>query len=247
MKLLKTKAIVIKKTRISEGDAIVTVFTESSGKLRFWAKGLYFFRNKYHGMFESGACVFLTYSERGTQGLCFFNSCEIVDPFKGIWGELQRMFAAFYFLELVDSWLKESDANPSVFHLLHGSLSLLEGAGSYETLVRVFELRMLALTGYSPKLDACVLCGKGPGKSCLCFNFEKGGIICSHCSDGKAAGPKVSPGALAFAAKGIAISGRHIERLKIPRGLAQEVEILSHHFLVSRLGKKLKSYRFLEL
>jgi DNA repair protein RecO (recombination protein O) len=170
-----------------------------------------------------------------------------VDPFKGIWEDHRRMFTAFYFLDLVDSWLKENDPNPSVFHLLHGTLSLLEKTRAYETMVRIFELRMLALTGYSPKLDECVWCGKEPGKGTIYFSFEKGGVVCSPCSGGKAIGPKVSPGALNFARKGITLSGHHIERLKIPRGLVQEVEILSHHFLVSRLGKQLKSYRFLKL
>lgn len=246
MKTLQTKAIVLKKSRFSEGDAVATLFTENHGKVRFLAKNLYFYRNRYHGKLESPACVQITYMGKGNRDLLFLDSCEILDPFRGIGEDLRRIFTAFYFIELTDAWIKDHDAHPEVFHLLHASLSLLEKMDSLETLIRVFELRLLALTGYAPKLGECLGCGKPPHGSSY-FNFERGGVLCSSCGVDRSAGPRVSLGALNFAQKGAVIHYPSIGRLKIPQGLAGEIETLSHRFLVSRLGKELKSYRFLKM
>ncbi len=247
MKTYHTKAVVIKKIRLSEGDTIVTLFTEQYGKVSVMARGLCFFKNRYHGKLEPPACIYLNYTGKGARNLPFFNSCETVDPFKNIGEDLGKIFTAFYLLELVDSWIKESDPNQPLFHLLHASLSLLEKMETYDTLIRVFELRLLSLTGYAPKLDGCLKCGKLPEQATLYFNFEKGGIICSQCAGGRPMGQKISLGSLNFAQKGSGIHYPHIHRLKIPKGLAKEIEMLSHHFLISRLGKELKSYRFLGL
>ncbi len=247
MKFFQTKAIVIKKTRFSEGDSIVTFFSEQYGKIRFLAKGICFFKNRFHGRLEPASCVSLSYSGRGIRDLLFFSSCESLDTFKGIGEDHKKIFSAFYFLELVDSWFKENDPNPSIYHLLHASLSLLEKMTSYETLIRIFELRLLTITGYSPKLDMCVICGLKPKEKRISFNYEKGGIICSRCVGGRVTGPKISLGALNFAQAGSTIKYQNISRLKIPKKLAGEIETLIHHFLVSRLGRELKSYRFLEL
>lgn len=247
MKFYHSNGIVLKKKRFSEGDAIVTVFTERYGKISLVARGLYFFKNRFHGKLEPSAHVSIRCSGKDSKSLPYLNSCELLGSFEGIEKDLGNIFTALYFLDIIDSSLRENDPNAAVFHLLHASLSILEKGLPDDTLVRVFELRLLSLVGYFPKLGECVNCETAPKQETFILDFERGGIVCGKCAAGRRLGPSISQGALNFAQRGIVIKYQNIGRLKIPKRQAKEIEILSHHFLVSKIGKELKSYRFLGL
>jgi recombinational DNA repair protein (RecF pathway) len=65
---------------------------------------------------------------------------------------------------------------------MHEALALLDRGIPEEPLLRAFELRLLAATGYEPALDRCRRCGSDlAGSDGAFLVVERGGITCRRC------------------------------------------------------------------
>ena len=75
---------------------------------------------------------------------------------------------------------------PAVYSLLGQTLSLIEmekDESRLDILNLVFKLKLLAILGLKPRMEACVKCGDAESTAVL-FDIESGGILCSKCAGG---------------------------------------------------------------
>ena len=178
----QTQGIVLYRVSSGETDRILTLFTREYGKLSAIAKSA-----RKSSSRSSGATEMFTESRflLGVgKSLDVISQVEIKQAFPSLRDDLERLTRATYYCELLDRFTVERDASDSIrlFDLIIAALSLLtENAANMDMLVHAFEMRLLEILGYAPKLNACVMCGEDPSDGPLGFSPTLGGVLCrSH-------------------------------------------------------------------
>ena len=158
MTLFRDQGVVLRTIRLGEADRIVTLMTEQHGKVRAVAKGVRRTGSKFGSRLEPLSHVaFLGWQGRGD--LDIVNQVEVIDTFRPVREDLDRMTSAMSMLEVVDQVGQERHANPRLYTMVVGALTALAGHDSV-MVAPAFFLKVLALEGSEPVLDACVSCGE---------------------------------------------------------------------------------------
>lgn len=245
MPLFKTEAIVLQRIKLSESHLIITFFTRDFGKVQCVAKGARKIKSRYGGRFEPFTWLNIIYSGKEHQNLYILNHCDTIKPFYRLREDYARLTTGLYFTEIINSFIKEAEKNEELFNFFFRALDILEKTENISVLIRVFEMRTIAISGFAPKLNTCTICKNEPVDKHLNFYFQQGGIICGKCLNGNSPGRRLTLGTLNYLKKILTINLGSIERLKFPKGLDKEIGIITQIYLKTILGKEFKSYRFI--
>ena len=246
MALYKTRAIVIKSMNLSESDRLITFMTENHGKVKCVAKGARKAKNQFWGSLEPMSLIHLIYFGREHQSLFRLNHSDIIESFQTIRDNFDKLYTGIYFLDLINTMILEGHWEPKVFELLYQALAALNQQNELEPLRRLFEIRLLSLSGYKPQLEHCVLCRKTPANGMIPFNYAHNGILCSSCSNSARIDIQFSIGTRNYIKKLLEVEIKTCERLKFPKSQIEEIEKVTHRLVLSHLGRELKSYPFIK-
>ncbi len=241
----RTESIILGSMHLGEADKLVTFFSLDRGKLRGVARNARKSFRRFGAGLEPFTHCRLQLYEREHQELLRIESAEILTQHFTLACDLDRLAAAAPALELVRELAPEGERNAAVFLLLGHILNLLETSPDPLFLLRIFEIRLLSLLGYQPKLDRCLSCGS-PADRRMVFYGPKGGVLCSAClaADGDAE-LTVSPGAVGFYYHALRMDLDKLTRLRPSAAILRELDqALSTHFL-HILGRRLRSAAFL--
>ena len=130
-----------------------------------------------------------TYYRSGSMGT--LNHGEIMKSHHLIREDLQRSAYASYLAELADRLLTDDEASAYLFEQLDAALDGMEENKDPQIITHIMELKILHVSGFSPRLDQCVACGaSGPFPH---FSVSLGGVLCARCADGDPARLAVTP------------------------------------------------------
>ena len=244
--LYKTRAIVLRSINLSETDKLITFLTEHYGKIKCAAKSARKFKSRFGAALEPLSCIQIIYFGKENQGIFRLNNCDIIQSFQGVREDLSKIYTALYFTELVDSMVAEGQRSKELFIFLLEAIDAIKAGLNLYTLCRLFELRIMALTGYGPRLDLCAVCKKTPEGGEVGYSFNKNSVLCLKC--GKQYRPEIwlKSGAFNYVRKLANMGITQSERLKIPKFLEKEVEFLTHRILQNQLGQETKTYPFIK-
>ncbi len=173
-------AIVVHRTNLGEADRLLTLYTREVGKVSAVAKGARRSRSRLSGMTELFTASRLLLASG--RNLDIVSQAEIRESFPNLRMDLPRLARATYLCELLDRMTESHDASQSeeLYDLTLSALTLL-GRGDLwlDAIVHAYELRLLALQGYSPVLDHCVLCGGALGARAGGYSPSLGGALCA--------------------------------------------------------------------
>ncbi len=188
MTQFRDRGVVLRTIRLGEADRIITLMTEGHGKVRAVAKGVRRTTSKFGARLEPLSHVALL-GWQGRGDLDTVNQVEVVDTFRAVREDLDRMAAGLSMLEVVDQVGQERHANPPLYTMLVGAIGAL--ADHHAPLVApAFFLKVLALEGTAPVLDACVSCGEDDDAVLVAFDILEGGVLCQDCRRGRPLGPE---------------------------------------------------------
>ena len=175
---LVTRGLVLRSTDYKEGDKILTVLTDSAGKLTVGARGA---RRKNSRL--TAVCQLFCYAEMTLfeyHGRYTLDEGEVLESFSGLQKDLTRLALASYLMEVLGAEGEENGAAPEVLRLALNSLyALSRGLYPAGDVKAAFELRYMALSGYTPRLDCCAVCGEAPVRPLL--SAEAGLLHCDTC------------------------------------------------------------------
>lgn len=242
----KTEAIILGSMSLGEADKLVTFFSLDRGKLKGVARNARKSFRRFGAALEPFTYSRLHLYEREHQELIRLESADLMTQHFSLAGDLGRMAAGSVMLELVRELAPEAERNPKVFLLLAHALNLLECSEDLQALLRIFEIRLLSLLGYQPKLDHCLSCGR-EGEREVIFVGLKGGVLCPDCivsSGGHET--RLSAGAVGFYYQVLRMDMDKLTRLKPSNVIVTELDrVLSVH-TAHILGKRLRSMAFLK-
>ncbi len=244
MGLLKTEAIALKGKDLGEADRLVTFFTRSSGKMRAVANGARRTRSNMSALVQPFTHSSLTIYQGSS--LARIRSGEIIQANLALREDLLLMTASSYFAEMVDSLMEEDDPNEAVFGLLINCLTILKERGVEPVLLRSFEIRLMSILGYRPRLENCVHCGQeiSTGKGTAFFSVAHGGIKCQGCAE--ESDREITWGVCQVLGRLLETPWRQIFTLCLDKKMEKDLEKLLGEFIEYRAERKFKTLSFLQ-
>jgi DNA repair protein RecO (recombination protein O) len=236
MTLFRDRGVVLRTIRLGEADRIVTLMTEQHGKVRAVAKGVRRTKSKFGSRLEPLSHVALL-GWQGRGDLDIVNQAEVIDTFRAVREDLDRMAAAMSMLEVVDQIGQERHGNPRLYEMLVGAIGALAEQNS-PMVAPAFFLKVLALEGSAPVLDVCVSCGEEDADLLVAFDLVEGGVLCRSCRRGRA----LTPDGLALLRR--VLGGGLAGVLAEPRSaVTDEVTALATEAMEVHLDRRLRSVR----
>jgi DNA repair protein RecO (recombination protein O) len=246
MPIHKTEAIVIKKTDIRETSLIVNFYTRDFGKLSGLLKGIRKDPTKFASNLEPFSYNEIIFYKKRVSPLHLVSQCDLKDNFNLIRQNIAKIGAANLMIELLDLIMPPEDKNEDIFDLALTSFKELETTYNPDKVTLIFKIKMLALSGFKPHFDSCILCqDKINGATQARFSLALGGLLCPKCCQKDSASRQIFRGTIATVL--------HIEKNDIKTSLnigmnpqiKRELESILNAFLNFHLEKELKSQKIL--
>lgn len=240
----RVEAIVLHHSDWGEADRLVVLYTRERGKLRAIAKGVRRIKSRKAGHLEPFNRVTLQLA-RG-RDLPIVTQAETLDPYFPLRSDLVRLAHAAWAVELLDRFTYEGETeNPSIFLLLADTLKRIGAEPDPWLALRYYEVHLLGLLGFRPRLFECVQCGQPIQPVNQYFSPSLGGVLCPSCGAGRKDVWAVSMDALRYL--------RHFQRSEYAEArraapspaTRQEVEHLLQEYTTYLLERSLNSPTFL--
>lgn len=174
---LTIQGIVLRVTDFNDRDALLTLLTRRHGKLTVKARGL---RRKNSPL--TAPCQLLAYGEFTLfeyRGQYTINEAHSIELFSSLRRELTKLSLGTYFAQVAEVLSQEDFPNPELQSLLLNCLYALSKLKLPERQIKsVFEMRAACLSGFTPDLFGCHICGsQTPSR----FDLRAGQLECSEC------------------------------------------------------------------
>ncbi len=180
------EGIALRTYKLGEADRIVTFLTPEHGKVRAVAKGVRKTKSRIGARVEPLSHVSMM-CWKGRE-LDVVSQVEVLDHFRAIREDLDRLASAMTMLEIADHVSLEHHPSPELFALVLNALRELDRSNS-PYLLGAFCFKLLALEGVAPSLEQCDRCGED--RELVAFDTTIGGFVCAGCRRGNSVSPEV--------------------------------------------------------
>jgi len=174
------KGIVLRETLTKEADKILTVLTAEQGRIGVIARGA---RRKNSRL--AAASELLAFSELvlyEQRGWWMLDEASTLSLWDGVRADVELLSLASYFAELAEAVSSEGDPAGDTLSLLLNALYALDTLKKPPELVKaVYELKLLALSGYEPQISGCAVCGRSAPTEPM-FDAREGVVLCRKCA-----------------------------------------------------------------
>ena len=241
--LYRSEGIVIRAMDYGETHKIITLFTNNVGKVGILVKGAKKVRSKHASLaqpFTYGEFVFTRQT-----GLGNLQHGEIIESHHLLRENLDLSAHAAYITELTEKAIPEEEVNHIHFQLLKHCFLALQTGKDFEVISQIYQMKLLALTGYDPVVDSCIQCGHAEGRYRM--SYYAGGILCERCARGDQSLPLLSDNVLKLLRFYKQVDLSRIGQINISTTTKAELTQVIHRLIDYQLGLKLKSRAFLEI
>lgn len=181
------QGVVLRVTDYNDRDALLTLLSHHHGKLTVKARGL---RRKNSPL--TAPCQLLAYGEFTLfeyRGQYTINEAHAIELFTPLRRDLTKLSLGTYFAQAAEVLSQEDLPNPELQSLLLNCLFALCRLNLPEQQVKaVFELRAACLSGYTPDLFGCHICGNQTPER---FDMSAGQLECSCCRSRESNGIRI--------------------------------------------------------
>ncbi len=239
---IASDALVLRSYRLGETSKVVVLLTRERGKVRAVAKGARSGRSRYQSALEPLSEVRVSLYGRQGAELFRLGACELLrSAFPAAARGLETALALSYFVELIDAFAQEGEAEDAVYRL---ATSVVRAAGEGKDVValtRYLEAWLLRLDGIYPPLDRCAGCGSALPEGALLYHEPAHGFVCERC--GPATGPILGREARGFLETVFARPPASIEK---PPPEGRVLEGFQQDLIRRHLERDLRSVRVLQ-
>ncbi len=184
--------VVLKTTPLRESDLLVTLYTESHGRVAAVARGARKSQRRFAGALQLLVLGKYQLGRRPRGELWGLESAEVVREWNQLASDVYAVAHASYVAELVGALLPAEAPDPHVLDLMVALWESLAEGGPSPAALRMVELELFDLAGHRPALDACAACGARDLDQGAVFDPSRGGVICKRCA-ASSRGPNIRP------------------------------------------------------
>lgn len=240
----RSEAVVLRRHDFGEADRLLTLYSREHGKIKAIAKGARKPQSRKTGHVE----LFMRskfFIAKG-RNLDIITQAEIIEPYIALRSDLVRTTYASYAVELLDRFTVEEDKHTDIYDLLINALGWFATAEDVFMTARYYELRLLSLTGFQPRLYQCVACGEAILEQDQFFSAELGGLLCPDSRHADRNAMPVSAVAVKVLRYLQTRSWDVVQHLHLKKPLLHELEKVMHAYIMFILERDLKSVDFLQ-
>ncbi|HWS49076.1 MAG TPA: DNA repair protein RecO [Candidatus Methanoperedens sp.] len=148
-KFVTTNAIVIKKRRQKEGDILITLFTQSLGKINCIAKGAQSIKSRRLGHLELGSQNKVSLYEKNSY--YWLSETQSTSSFLRDSSFLNQINLLFYFLEILNSILPNGQTQTKIFTIISSGIDAIS-KNHFSSFIKQ-EINLLEELGYGLPTD----------------------------------------------------------------------------------------------
>ena len=186
---LHINAIVLKKTKLSETDLIITFLAEDGSQVRAVAKGA----RKPSSSFASRLEMFSNVEVLLAQGknLDIVREAKLIKPYTSVRSDFEKSLCASCAMELLYKSTQRNLVSENLYQVTINFLNEVEKISDrfyLKALCTAHLVKVCSFIGFRPSLANCVSCGDDVSDFMtnanlnLNFSFEDGGVVCLRCS-----------------------------------------------------------------
>lgn len=236
------QAVVLRVTDYNDRDALLTLLTRSHGKLTVKARGL---RRKNSPLIAP--CQLLAYGEFTLfeyRGQYTINEAHSIELFTALRRDLTKLSLGTYFAQAAEVLSQEDLPSPELQSLLLNCLFALSKLDLPESQIKaVFELRAACLSGYTPDLFGCHICGnQNPER----FDLSAGQLECLNCRSRESNGIRmpVTPSILEAMRYICLCDPKKLFSFQIGEETLQQLSALTEAYLTTQLERGFSTLDF---
>ncbi|MEY8562242.1 DNA repair protein RecO [Eggerthellaceae bacterium 3-80] len=243
------RGIVLKKTKLGESDLILTFLLENGAQLQAVAKGA-----RKPGAFaarlELYSCVDMLIVSG--KSLDIVKEVRIVESNESVRSSLERATCASVMAELLEKVTHVGLEHDRLFALSKKAFETLGRVDVTQVLaiMNAHILKTLALIGFKPTFDVCVMCGEAqfvedvPLPHSMNLAIFEGGVVCNTCA-GEVESVFVPTSTIRWCHFLLMTTFKKIIESPIDRDQAMSVARVCQSWILAHVGIKLKSLNFL--
>ncbi|MBF0122076.1 MAG: DNA repair protein RecO [Candidatus Omnitrophica bacterium] len=244
MAIISTEALVLRVMDHRETSRLAFFFTKKCGKVIGVLKGIRKDPKKFGSSVDKFSVNDIVFYQYRNSEIHLVSQCDMKEFFYDIRRDDRKITAAEYAAELVNKIMPLEERNPAVYDLLIDYLRAVGESEDLGRMVRMFQVKILSLSGFRPHIDSCVRCGKDV-KERSRFSMIRGGLLCSQCEGRDHQTVAVSAGSVATLLYIEKNTWSSCLKLRMPAGIKQELGSILNNFLVFHLGKNIRSSSYL--
>jgi DNA repair protein RecO (recombination protein O) len=186
---LSCHALVVGGRDYGEADRIIQLLT-NTGQMSVFAHGARKSRRRFQGAFEPFTTIEMELEPRRRAGLRTVRSASVRRSRLDLRSQLEKIALASYVTELATVVAPEGDPASDLYDLAEQTLEMLLEMPASIMFRRLFELKLIDILGYAPRLNVCVHC-EVQLLEISYLDLVRGGLFCAeHAEDGVKVGPK---------------------------------------------------------
>ena len=243
MAIISTEAIVLRSMDHRETSKLVFLLTRKNGRVIGVMKGIRKDPRKFGSSADKFTLNDIVFYQYRNSDIHLIAQCDMKGFFPGLREDSRRITAADYAAELVNKLLPLEEPNAAIYDLLLGYYHALSTEKEPSRLVHMFQIKFLALSGFRPHIDSCVVCNRGIGERPK-FSTVKGGLVCRACQHRAPEAASVSAGAIATLLYVERNTWTSCLKLMLEPSIRQELKKILNNFLIFHLDKNIRSARF---
>ncbi len=173
----EVEGVIVSAINYSETSKILNIITKEHGLIGVIAKGARNMKSPFRSFTDklTYANFMIYYKE---DKLSTLTEVNIINSFKSIKKDINKISYAAYLLELAEGVIKQNN-DKNIYDLLISTLLKIEEDFDPLVLMNILELKYLYYLGVMPIIDECALCGRKTG--IVTLSSYRGGYVCSHC------------------------------------------------------------------
>lgn len=173
----EVEGVIVSAINYSETSKILNIITKEHGLIGVIAKGARNMKSPLRSFTDklTYANFMIYYKE---DKLSTLTEVNIINPFKNIKKDINKISYATYLLELAEGVIKQNN-DKNIYDLLISALLKIEEGFDPLVLMNILELKYLYYLGVMPIIDKCALCGRKTG--IVTLSSYRGGYVCTHC------------------------------------------------------------------
>jgi DNA repair protein RecO (recombination protein O) len=185
---LQSRALLLRRVNYRDSDLMVTLFTESLGKVSALARGARKSKTRFVGSLEAMHTLRVELREARHGDLLEIKEAVLDKVRLGLTSSLDGLDAAGRLLLWVRTAAPERTPEPTLYKTLNDALDRLDETLRPETVASELAtagLRLLTALGWALDFEHCVACGKPcPDAKPAYLDPARGGLVCASCGRG---------------------------------------------------------------
>lgn len=175
--ITKVEGIVLSERAYSETSKIINLITKEYGVIGVLAKGAYRMKSELRSV--TGKMTYGWFYLHYKEGkLSTLTSVDLIDNFKNIKTDINKISFASFLLDLTHQVMKQTSSS-GVYDLLIASLIKINEGFDPLVITNILELKYLGYLGVMPVVDKCSKCGRKT--EIVTISSYRGGYLCKNC------------------------------------------------------------------